>query len=168
MRALSSTHMRQIFLMRHGEAEEHSPEGDRGRRLTVDGQRGVARSASTLVKLGWIPDRVLCSPYARAVETAETLARARGGAKLTHDDTFVPHGSARDAALRVLVEQADVLVVSHLPCLPALLEVLIDGACPFFMTPGAIVRLRLHSATRAAVAGFLSQEDLLALDARGS
>jgi phosphohistidine phosphatase len=155
--------MRQIFLMRHGEAEDHSPLGDSGRRLTPSGNQEVARSAATLARLAWIPSHVLHSPYARAQETAETVALARGGARLTVDEGLVPHGNARDAALRVLAEQEDILIVTHLPLLPALVDVLTDGNCPFFVSPGAVVRLRLHSSSRAGVAGFLTQEDLLAL-----
>lgn len=149
--------------MRHGEAEEHSPDGDSGRRLTREGADAVSRSSAALARLAWIPANVLHSPYVRAVETAARVAKARPGTRLVVDKGLVPHGSAEDVARRVLADEDDVLVVSHLPLLPALLELLIGGSCPFFVTPGAIVRLRLLGPRRAAVAGFLTQDDLVAL-----
>ena len=62
------------YFMRHAEAEDTSPDGDRGRKLTERGQERTRASALGLRKLDLQVDLILTSPLVRAVETAEIVA----------------------------------------------------------------------------------------------
>jgi phosphohistidine phosphatase len=65
---------RQLWLLRHAEAEPHGSRVDAERRLTVRGE-GQARAAGlALARLGADFDAVLFSPKARAQQTAELAA----------------------------------------------------------------------------------------------
>src|SRR5690606_12506415 len=67
-----------LYLMRHGHAEEHHPDGDAGRRLTSYGEQGVRRAAERLRGMGISFDRIIASPYARAMRTATITAGVIG------------------------------------------------------------------------------------------
>lgn len=60
-----------IWLLRHGEAEDGSPDAER--KLTEKGERQSRVAGVALKKLGVKPDACLSSPKARAADTA-TLA----------------------------------------------------------------------------------------------
>jgi phosphohistidine phosphatase len=65
---------RQLWLLRHAEAEPHGARSDAGRRLTARGE-GQARTAGiALARLQVGFDAVLFSPKARARQTAELAA----------------------------------------------------------------------------------------------
>jgi phosphohistidine phosphatase len=67
---------RQLWLLRHADAEPHGARPDAERRLTARGRRQAEAAGSALRELGVSFGAVLCSPKARARETAE-LALAR-------------------------------------------------------------------------------------------
>jgi phosphohistidine phosphatase len=63
-----------LFVVRHAIAEDAEPgEDDTARELTNDGARKFKRSVQGLRELRWTFDRVLTSPWKRAVQTAELL-----------------------------------------------------------------------------------------------
>ena len=67
-----------LYLVRHSNAvDPGSPEyeDDSQRPLTEKGRDKMERIASALKGLGAEPDRILSSPYARAKQTAEILAK---------------------------------------------------------------------------------------------
>src|SRR3978361_931685 len=67
---------RQLWLLRHAEAEPHGTRPDSARRLTAR-REGEARTAGdALARLGTSFDAVLFSPKARAKRTAELAAEA--------------------------------------------------------------------------------------------
>lgn len=64
-----------LFVIRHAVAEDHEPgQDDPARALTSDGARKFRRSVQGLRELGWRFERVLSSPWERAIRTAELLA----------------------------------------------------------------------------------------------
>ena len=69
MRKLASM---ELYLLRHGIAEDESPTGkDFDRRLTDEGRRKLREVLKAVAKSGVRPDTVLTSPYVRARQTAE-------------------------------------------------------------------------------------------------
>jgi phosphohistidine phosphatase len=69
---------RQLWLLRHGDAEPHGTRPDAQRRLTERGERQSEAAGVALARIGVSFDATLSSPKARARETAE-LALARMG-----------------------------------------------------------------------------------------
>ena len=69
---------RQLWLLRHGDAEAHETRPDAERRLTERGERQSHTAGRALVALGAGIDLVLTSPKIRALETARLAAAAWG------------------------------------------------------------------------------------------
>lgn len=64
----------ELHLVRHAIAAERSdPAMDHARPLTPEGRRRFERGVAGLERLGVRLDRVLCSPWTRAVQTADLL-----------------------------------------------------------------------------------------------
>nr|WP_254774057.1 histidine phosphatase family protein [Marinobacter sp. AC-23] len=62
----------QLLIMRHGEAGWHSL--DQERTLTEMGRRQVAECAAQIAASPWRPQRIWCSPYVRARQTAAIVS----------------------------------------------------------------------------------------------
>lgn len=71
--------MIRFYLVRHARAEARHPDGDAARRLLPEGRAAFAAHARALAADVSVA-RIATSPYARAVETAELLGLATGGA----------------------------------------------------------------------------------------
>jgi phosphohistidine phosphatase len=65
-----------IWLLRHGEAEDGSPDAER--RLTKKGERQSRAAGAALAKLGVKPDACLASPKVRAADTAKLACEELG------------------------------------------------------------------------------------------
>jgi phosphohistidine phosphatase len=94
-----------IWLIRHGDAEQGSPDADR--KLTGKGKRQARNAGAALAALGVNPDACLTSPKVRALETAE-LACKQLGVEVTIDErlargTFDPEELATGHGEVVLV-----------------------------------------------------------------
>ena len=64
-----------VFVIRHAIAVEREPgQDDAARELTSDGVRKFKRAVQGLRELDWRFDRILTSPWQRALSTAELLA----------------------------------------------------------------------------------------------
>jgi phosphohistidine phosphatase len=146
-----------LYLMRHGEAGESS-RGDAFRPLTARGRAQASSSAKGFLKLvppAARPTTIWHSPYLRAAETA-ALAAAVLGVGCVEDERFTPDASPDVAAAALLQgARARVLVVAHLPILPALVFTLGGGRVDFGtatiahlgVTGGAAVVVGLWSAS---------------------
>ena len=65
----------ELYVIRHAIAEDPAPGSpDNERELTSDGARRLKRAVKGMRALGWHFDRVLTSPWKRAVESAELVA----------------------------------------------------------------------------------------------
>lgn len=120
----------QLFLMRHGIAEDISSGGDSGRALTNEGKkitRGVVQSLKkTIGELNVIAS----SPYLRAQQTAEIVKEFFPDAKMMKTELVVPGGNPEDflnwSILKVRGVSA-ILVASHEPYLGSLAGLLMCG-----------------------------------------
>ena len=65
---------RQLWLLRHAEAEPHGTREDSERRLTERGEHQARAAGIALARLGAEFDAVLFSPKVRAAQTAELAA----------------------------------------------------------------------------------------------
>lgn len=65
-----------IWLLRHGEAEDGSPDAER--KLTEKGERQARNAGLALAKLGLKIDACLSSPKVRAADTARLACEALG------------------------------------------------------------------------------------------
>ncbi|MFZ9888925.1 MAG: phosphohistidine phosphatase SixA [Myxococcota bacterium] len=149
--------MRELWLMRHGHAAPEDHRGDAARPLTPTGSHGVEQLARALSRMGLRVDAVWHSPYRRAVETAAIVATTVGCAQLLTQDEFTPHGSPAQVS-RVLASSSvrRLLVVSHLPLLPAVCAELLGVPLRLDVTPGSVVQLSLVGSGAARGAAVLS------------
>jgi phosphohistidine phosphatase len=66
-----------LYIMRHGPAEDHAPTGrDFDRKLTPAGRARTELVARELARREEEPKRIVSSPLARTIETAEVVIRA--------------------------------------------------------------------------------------------
>jgi phosphohistidine phosphatase len=116
----------ELLVVRHGIAEEHAESGvDADRALTAEGRERVQRIAQRLVELELRVDRLLHSPWLRAVQTAQALAPiVKSSAAIAPCEDL-----ARPPARALLAElRGDRLaVVGHEPWLSALVAWLAVG-----------------------------------------
>ena len=134
----------ELLLMRHGQAQDWSEQGDRGRELTESGRARIARQAGAFEQLGWFWGKSFTSGYARAEQTLGTLREELAQVALEQHHIkldapgeiphLAPSGDPERAA-RALVEagsalagpQPRILAVAHNPIVPKIAGVLIAG-----------------------------------------
>jgi phosphohistidine phosphatase len=136
----------QIYLLRHGIAEDGKPgRPDSERALTDEGRSRLRRVLKRARSADVSPSLILSSPYKRAVETAEIAAdvfRYRGD--LVRSAAFVPDSSPEQAwqEIRLYAGEAAVLVAGHEPLLGSTVAYLLG--CPSLlvdMKKAALVRI---------------------------
>jgi phosphohistidine phosphatase len=107
-----------LYVMRHGPAEDHARSGrDFDRKLTTSGRARTELVARELEKKDEQPKRVVASPLARTVETAEVvIATLRLDVDLETRDELAPGGDAL-ALVRALSREGArrVMLVGHEP-----------------------------------------------------
>jgi phosphohistidine phosphatase len=118
--------VRTLILMRHASVEQWAAGGDFERSLTAAGEREAATAGNALVAGGFIPERVLCSPAARAEASWLTLRKAAAPALDGAVLELLPQlylgsaGRILDALAALDHAVASVLVVGHNPGLSEL------------------------------------------------
>jgi phosphohistidine phosphatase len=94
-----------IWLIRHAEAEDGSPDADR--RLTAKGEQQARDAGAALAKLGVEVDACLTSPKVRSVQTAELVCERLGVEPLLEPalagGPFDPQELARPAGENVVL-----------------------------------------------------------------
>lgn len=158
-----------LYLMRHGTAEERAADGgDRPeRKLVARGCEQAALMGTLLRSLGRL-DRVLASPYVRAVETAEAVLTAFGAApKIVVLQALAPDSDVSAAVDAVLgkghAERERVLAVGHEPLLSEIAAELIgDGHAAIELRKGGLLELDIISyrPPRADLLGLLRPRHL--------
>src|SRR3979411_241887 len=123
---------RQLWLLRHAEAEPHGTRRDADRRLTERGERQARAAGVALAKLGVQFDPILPSPKVRASQTAELAAEAWSAQQRKRLREHPPLAGGVDAAqaLDALAEAgADgcLLLVGHEPDLSQVVGELTGG-----------------------------------------
>ena len=140
---------REIILLRHAHADGAMPgQDDIARVLSLRGEAEADSAATWLKEHGAAPDRVICSPAARARETCERVLATLGYADLRSDARVYEATPA--TLLRVLDDHADaalVLLVGHNPGFESLVALLTEGASDSGrgMPPAGVVWLSLPS-----------------------
>ena len=120
----------EIWLLRHAAAEDHAASGrDADRTLTEDGHRRAREVARGHAALEPGIDLILTSPYARARQTAEPVARVLDlSASLRETPALEPDRDPEEILGEVREGAAEsVLLVGHEPHLGALLGRLVSG-----------------------------------------
>jgi len=125
-----------LMLLRHAIAEERSTTGrDEDRRLTGEGKRKLREVVAGMRGLELPVECVLASPLRRAVETAEVVAEAFGGADDVETTPALAPGAGPDAVVAALADvgrPSGIVLVGHEPDLAALASTLLTG------TPGLV------------------------------
>ena len=113
----------EIYLLRHGIAEDSSPSGsDADRRLTDEGREKLRRVMKRAASAGVEPSLILSSPLVRAVQTAEIAAEAlKYSGKIVRVESLTPDSSPRDVwnEIRSRDGEAAILLAGHEPLFSA-------------------------------------------------
>jgi len=134
---------RQLWFLRHGEAEPHDARPDAERRLTERGEDQSRIAGRALAALGLEFQLVVTSPRVRALDTARLACEALRGEPVVEDrlgDGF----DADDALELAYAAGADkrVLFVGHNPHLPQIVHDLTGSRVDLKKGGVAGVRLR--------------------------
>ena len=122
-----------LYLIRHADAVPRGTPGfaqDAQRPLTDEGRRQAQRAGEALKRLKIAPDALLTSPYVRAVQTAEEVAKGLGlrtPAKELPElrPEELPHHAS--LALKSFAQMAQVALVGHEPHLSSWIAELTAG-----------------------------------------
>ena len=137
---------RQLWLLRHAEAEPHGARPDAERKLTSRGE-GQARAAGVaLARIGADFDAVLFSPKARARQTAELAAEqwsANGHQRLEVHEPLAGGFDARQALeeLSGIAPDGRLLIVGHEPDMSRVVSELTGARVDLKKGGLAVVRL---------------------------
>jgi phosphohistidine phosphatase len=140
---------RQLWLLRHAEAEPHGSREDSERRLTDRGEEQARLAGLALANLGAQFDAILTSPKVRAQRTAEIAAEALADEHRPAIRVHPPLARAFDArqaldALEQVGGQGRLLLVGHEPDLSTLAAELAGGRLD--IKKGGLAVLRLEGA----------------------
>jgi len=164
-----------IYLIRHSNAVEPGTPGyeeDSSRPLTEKGREKMKKIAASLKKLDVKPDLIVSSPYVRAQQTAEILAKVlKYKPELTFSDALVPLGHP-DNIIGEINEKynvAELVLVGHEPCLSILIGTLTGGNSELAITikNGGVCCLLaddLHTDRKATLEWFLTPKILTRLE----
>ena len=139
----------QIYLLRHGIAEDGKPgHPDSERALTDDGRSRLRRVLKRARSADVCPSLILSSPYVRAVQTAEMAADVfRYKGDLVRSAAFVPEASPEQAweEIRLYADEAAVMVASHEPLMSAAVAYLLGSpGLQVDMKKAALVRIDME------------------------
>jgi len=134
---------RQLWFLRHGEAEPHDARPDAQRRLTDRGEEQSRTAGSALAALGLTFQLVVTSPRLRALDTARLACEALDSEPIV-DDRLGDGFELGDALELALAAGADkrVLFVGHNPDLPQIVGELTGGRVE--LKKGGVAGVRMH------------------------
>jgi phosphohistidine phosphatase len=137
---------RQLWVLRHAEAEPHGTRSDSERRLTPRGERQARVAGEALLRLGVSFEAVLFSPKVRARQTAELATEVwslqQRSVLCEHEPLASGFGGAEALeALAQLDADARLLVVGHEPDLSRTVADLTGGRIDLKKGGVAVVRL---------------------------
>lgn len=121
----------EIYLLRHGKAEERHPNSDAKRRLTESGKTELTKIASGIVSLGIRPDIIISSPLVRSKETAEIISehisKYKSMPKVTIWQDLKPESNIYQTHKKLIRMTPDshVMLVGHEPHLSLLISSII-------------------------------------------
>lgn len=136
----------QIYLLRHGIAEDSKPgHPDAERPLTAEGRDKLRRVLKRARTADLDPSLILSSPYRRAIETAAVAAEVLAyKGEIVRTRALVPESSPFDAweEIRNRKDERAILLSSHEPLMSSLVAFLLDSpALHVDMKKAALVRI---------------------------
>jgi phosphohistidine phosphatase len=150
---------RQLWLLRHGEAEPHDARSsDDERRLTDRGREQARTAGRALAELEIAFQHVFTSPKVRAADTARLACEALGVEPVVHDP--LREGFSAEDARELLYaagEDQRVLVVGHEPDLSQTIHDLAGGRVD--MKKGGVAGVRMDG-PRGEVIALLRPREL--------
>jgi phosphohistidine phosphatase len=137
---------RQLWLLRHADAEPHGSRPDAERRLTERGERQARLAGRALERMEIEPDAILTSPKERALRTATLALQAWGGERLGRLRVHPPlyegfDGPQALAALGPLGPHGRLLAVGHEPDLSNVVAELTGARVDLKKAGLAVVRI---------------------------
>lgn len=140
----------EIYLLRHGIAEDHSPAGrDADRRLTEEGREKLQRVLGRARVAGVQPALILSSPLTRALETAAVAAQELGyEGDILKTQALIPNSSPPSvwSEIRSHKDAASLLLAGHEPLFSALVAYLLGSTRAMVQfRKGALVRIDVPS-----------------------
>jgi phosphohistidine phosphatase len=138
---------RQLWLLRHAEAEPHRVRPDSERRLTARGEQQARAAGLAIARMQVSFDAVLFSPRVRARQTAELATESWSGESRRRLGVHEPLGGGFDApqaldAVASAGPDGRVLIVGHEPDLSSVIADLTGGGRVDLKKGGlAVVRL---------------------------
>ena len=155
--------MMEIYLLRHGIAEDRAEGGDAQRALTDEGRKKLRRVLERAEKAGVAPSLILSSPYKRALQTAELAADVLHYDKnIVQTEALLPE--ARPEALWEEFgkhrHEATLLVASHEPLMSEAVAWLLGfPAMQVDMKKAALVRIDVERFGAKATRGIALDAD---------
>jgi phosphohistidine phosphatase len=141
----------EVYLLRHGIADDDSPTGrDADRPLTSQGRRKLHELLAVAAAAGVAPDVIVSSPYVRARQTAEIAREVLGCKEELHfANALVPEADPEEVWMEVRNAyrgSAAILLASHEPLM---------GRCLGFLLghPGMFVDFKKGALARVDVEG---------------
>jgi phosphohistidine phosphatase len=137
---------RQLWVLRHAEAEPHGTRADSDRRLTARGEAQARAAGVALARLGTSFEAVLYSPKVRARQTAELAAREWSADQRARLREHEPLAAGFDGAQALdvaheLSADGRLLLVGHEPDLSSAIAELTGGRVDLKKAGLAVVRL---------------------------
>jgi phosphohistidine phosphatase len=121
----------ELYLLRHGIAEDHAATGrDPDRALTEEGRNKLRRVMKRAAVAGVSPALIISSPYKRAVETAEIAASELDyKGKILRVGSLTPDSSPPSvwSEIREHRDEASILLAGHEPLFSATVAFLLDS-----------------------------------------
>jgi len=151
-----------LYFVRHGLANWPSwPGNDAERPLTSDGLRRMEAAARGLAKRDLRLDLILHSPYLRAAQTADIIARQLALTDALHEHRLLQPGFNLKALKRVLKEHEHVkrlMLVGHAPDMGEVVTALIEA--PVRFKEGTTACVKLKDSGRAKLLWLATAEEL--------
>jgi phosphohistidine phosphatase len=146
---------RQLWLLRHGEAEPHDARSDDERRLTERGEGQSRAAGRALAALEIVFQAVYTSPKVRARDTAMLACEALGCDPVDHAP--LREGFSAHDALELLHAHDRILVVGHEPDFSQVVYDITGGRTD--MKKGGIAGVRLDG-TRGELIALLRPREI--------
>ena len=134
----------EIYILRHGEAEEQATgRADRDRKLTGKGKQRLKTVLKIARSAGAAPELILTSPLRRAKETAAIAATILGCKRITETRNLLP-GASPDLIWKEIGKDHKVdsiVLAGHEPHLSSLIGLLLEAPVMVDLKKGALVKI---------------------------
>jgi phosphohistidine phosphatase len=142
----------QLYLLRHGIAEDNSASGrDQDRALTEEGKHKLRKVLKRAKAAGVEPSLIISSPYKRAVETAEIAAAELDyQGKILRSGSLIPDSSPPSlwSEVREHQDEPSILLAGHEPLFSQTVAFLLGSTQEMVeFKKAALVRIDIHSYT---------------------